>query len=78
MANSDGQRNVRAKAEVLSAYVVNQTATDAVVRIRARQTIQCCDNPGAPFINAGKAIDCQATLTYYKANRDWFLGKVEM
>jgi hypothetical protein len=87
MAKVDGQRvldwswpslGMRARSQVLSAEVVNRTATDAVVRVKARQTLERCDSPGSGFRDSGEASDCQAVFTYYKANRNWFLGKVEM
>jgi hypothetical protein len=87
IAKMDGQRvlnwswppeGLRAKAEVLSAEVLNRSATDAVVRIMARQTLQRSDTSGVAFTDTGGASDCQAVLTYYKANRNWLLGKVEM
>ena len=87
MAKMDGQKvldwswppaKVRSKVEVLSAEVVNRTPTDAVVRVKARQILQRCDDSGANFQDTGVPSDCQAILTYYKANRNWLLGKVEM
>ena len=87
MAKADGQRvlnwswppeRVRARAEVLGAEVVNRSDTDAVVRVKARQTLQRLDGTGTSFMDTGVPSDCQAVLTYYKANRNWLLGKVEM
>jgi hypothetical protein len=91
LAKMDGQRvlgwswppeKVRYKAEVVSVEVLNRTATDAVVRVKARQTLQRMDEPGdskgVTFRDTGAASDCLAVLTYYKANRNWILGKVEM
>ena len=87
LAKIDGQRvlnwswppeKVRSRVEVVSAEVLNRTATDAVVRVKARQILQHLDDSGVNFTDTGAASDCQAVLTYYKANRNWLLGKVEM
>ena len=87
MAKLDGQRvldwswpaeKMRAKAEILGAEVVSRSATDAVVKVKARQTIQHLDSGAATFKDTTQPTDCQAVLTYYKTNRNWFLGKVEM
>lgn len=86
-AKLDGQRilnwswpseNIRAKANILNTEVVKRTDNDAVVKIKAHQIIEHIKNGTALIGGAGKDNDCQAILTYYKTNRFWYLGKVEM
>jgi hypothetical protein len=87
LAKLDGQRvldwswpseKVRARAEVLGTEVLKRTDNDAVVRVKARQILERSIDHDSSFVADGKSSDCQAILTYYKAHRNWFLGKVEM
>jgi hypothetical protein len=71
-------KNLRSKAEVVSAEVLKRSETDAVVKVKAKQQLLQQNQPGEPFVDTGGINDCQAILTYYKANHRWFLGKVEV
>lgn len=87
LAKMDGQsvldwswpsKGLRSRVVVLGAEVVNRTATDAVVKVRARQMLQKFVDTQSGFRDTGNESECQAILTYYKAKRNWLLGKVEM
>src|SRR5260221_9567594 len=66
IAKIDGQRiidwswparNMRSKAEVISAEVLKRSDTDAVVKIKAKQRLQERSTETAPFKDLGQVSD---------------------
>lgn len=69
-------RQWRSTAEVSQSSVLKRTATDAIVRVKGRQSVVLSDG-GAP----GRQIverDLSATLTFYKSRDQWLLGRVDL
>jgi hypothetical protein len=54
---------------------VKRSETDAVVRVKARQTIE--QELAGKFIPKQPEVVCSALLTFYRADKDWILAKVE-
>lgn len=67
-------------AEVTEASVLKKTDTDAVVKIQGRQVVKFSPSGlnEAAGKNRSEVVDCNATLTFYRASGHWVLGKVEL
>lgn len=65
----------QSQAEMKKADVVKRTATDAIVKVYGRQVITKVDK--ATNEKKSETVDCQATLSLYRSNNNWVLGKVE-
>ncbi|HEY9759458.1 MAG TPA: hypothetical protein V6C97_30145 [Oculatellaceae cyanobacterium] len=65
----------RSHAVVEKAEVVKRSETDAIVRVKARQTIE--QEESGKFIEKKPEIACGALLTFYRADKEWVLAKVE-
>lgn len=65
--------NWTSHAQVMSADIIRRTDKDAVVQVKAKQTLQ--------MAKQSETDDCTATLTFYKRsvqNKDyWQLGEVQ-
>ncbi len=74
--------NWQSRVEKLDTEIVRRTATDAIVKIKGKQVLSLATQDEGGELkqttgNAEKSVDCAATLTFYRLNNDWILGKVE-
>jgi acyl-coenzyme A thioesterase PaaI-like protein len=65
----------RSHVVIDKAEVIKRSETDAVVQVKARQTIE--QEAAGKFIQKQPEIACSALLTFYRADKDWILAKVE-
>ena len=66
-----------ASVDITDASVLKKTETDAVVQVKGRQSLRFAP-PDNKMGSKERAADVTATLTFYKSQNDWFLGKVEL
>jgi hypothetical protein len=65
----------RSHAVIDKTEVVKRSETDAVVRVKAHQTIE--QELAGKFIPKQPEVACSALLTFYRADKEWILAKVE-
>jgi hypothetical protein len=65
----------RAHAVIYKAEVMKKSDTDAVVRVMAHETIE--QEAAGKFIAKRPEIACSAKLTFYRADKEWILARVE-
>jgi len=70
-------RNVCAKADMTDAKVLHRSENDAVVQVSGEQTLGAFDG-SLPCNLKNYTGPCQATLTFYRLQNRWELGKVEL
>ncbi|MBI4533982.1 MAG: hypothetical protein HY711_08535 [Candidatus Melainabacteria bacterium] len=73
-------KNLVSSAEITEATVVRRTDTDAIVRVKGRQTIKTINAGTTEGVNkeSTEAVDCGAILTFYRSSNHWVLGKAEL
>jgi hypothetical protein len=54
---------------------MKKSDTDAVVRVMAHETIE--QEAAGKFIAKRPEIACSAKLTFYRADKEWILARVE-
>lgn len=69
--------NWTSQAEITEATVVKRGDADAIVKIRGRQTLTYKQGKMLAKKEEKTADVVEATLTFYRANNNWILGKVE-
>ena len=83
MAKIDGERiycwswpskNIRSTGQIYETKILSRGKDDAVIKVLAKQIILFNNVNG--FGQKNTTSICEATLTYYRANNNWFLGKV--
>jgi hypothetical protein len=62
-------------ADITDAKVLKKSETVAVVEVKGKQNLNLTSETG---VNTIETADCGATLTFYKRNKNWILGKVEL
>jgi hypothetical protein len=67
--------NASSHADITASKVLKKSETSAVVEVRGKQNLKTTSNTGE---NTIETADCGATLTFYKRNKMWILGKVEL
>lgn len=73
--------NWQSQAQIIESNVVSRTDKDAVVKVRGSQILTTYKpgvNPVDITSKRSETVDCTATLTFYKHNDHWELGKVEL
>ncbi len=80
-------KQIRSVVEIHDTKILKRDANDATVKVLAKQSIQPIT--GGPIVTTTPDTvllfppqtktntQCTATLTYYRTNSQWFLGKVE-
>jgi hypothetical protein len=72
-----------------SAQVLKKSGTEVVVKVIAKQALERRpfastgrSTPGSDLetslVAAKRSLDCEASLTYYRSDNRWILGKVEL
>ncbi len=68
-----------------SAQVIKKNSSEVMVKVIAKQAIEnhhIADNRRSELQGSAdmvkRSLDCEATLTYYRSDNRWILGKVEL
>jgi hypothetical protein len=67
-----------ANVDSIRAEVTSRSATEARVKVSARQILRIALDDGTSYKEVGKPTECSATLRYYRNNQHWILGGVEL
>lgn len=70
------ERNLCSSADMTDAKILKRSENDAVVQVSGEQTL--CPFDDKKPSDKGVKSPCRATLTFYRLNNDWRLGKVEL
>ena len=73
-------KSVRSSIQGIKAQVIKRDAHEATVEVKGTQMLQKYDNNsnGPSTASAEQKEQAKATLTFYRLNNDWELGKVEL
>ena len=67
---------LRSSAVITDTRILRKSDTDAVVRVKGRQTLLWENSRRSPGLTDTSA--CGTVLTFYKKGGRWYLGKVEL
>ncbi len=71
--------SLQSHGEITEASILKKSDNDAVVKISGKQLLTV--RPGGDSLDNSaektETVDCAATLTLYRKNNDWELGRVE-
>lgn len=72
-------QNMQSRAEITEASILKKSDNDALVKISGKQLLTVRSGTDSLDNPPGKTdtVDCSATLTLYRKNNDWELGRVE-
>lgn len=73
--------NWESVAKITGVEVVSHSENDAVVKVSAKQEVAAYKPGEAPLDIAGRraeTVESTATMTLYKQNNKWILGKVDL
>jgi len=70
------EKHLVSEATITDTKIIKKTDNDAVVAVKARQTLR--SDAGTNSTGDTRQSECDATLTFYRNSNVWYLGKVEL